>query len=172
MLLAEYSQDGGVQLFGFKPERAGSALIGYAPLAIDQVHAIGPRGVCLLGGITELIENSRKFYSELTHAGSGHQCAFIFIPGTGEHDFVPNVAFHLPHVTGVGLEDIDDKKRDLASILVIELIEGRNLPPERRSSIATEDEYDRLVRSQRRQSDSVRLVKLHQCEVWSEIADA
>jgi hypothetical protein len=43
------------------------------------------------------------------------------------------------------LGDVDDEEGGLFSVLLIELVEGGNLPPERRSSVTTEDKHDRLM---------------------------
>ena len=45
----------------------------------------------------------------------------------------------------MGFEDVDDQKRDVVSILIVELVEGGNLPPEGRSGVAAEDEDDGLL---------------------------
>ena len=44
------------------------------------------------------------------------------------------------------LDDVDDQERYLLVVLVIELVEGGNLPPEGRSSVAAEDKDDWLLR--------------------------
>jgi hypothetical protein len=49
------------------------------------------------------------------------------------------------------LDDIDDQEGDALVVLVIEFVETGNLPPEGRSSIAAEDQHDRLVRRQGRE---------------------
>jgi len=46
----------------------------------------------------------------------------------------------------VRFDDVDDEERDSVAVLVVELIEGRNLPPEWGSGVAAEDEYHRLLR--------------------------
>jgi hypothetical protein len=51
----------------------------------------------------------------------------------------------------MGLQDVDDKKRNVLIVLIVEGVEGGNLPPEWRSGIATEYQDDRLVGRQRRQ---------------------
>jgi hypothetical protein len=40
------------------------------------------------------------------------------------------------------LGDVDHEELNLASILFVEFIEGRNLPPEGWSGVASEDEYN------------------------------
>ena len=43
------------------------------------------------------------------------------------------------------LGNVDDKKRGLISVLLVKFVEGGNLPPERRSSVASENEDYRLM---------------------------
>jgi hypothetical protein len=40
------------------------------------------------------------------------------------------------------LGDVDDKKGSLVFVVLVELVEGGNLPPERRSSVTSEHEHD------------------------------
>jgi hypothetical protein len=44
----------------------------------------------------------------------------------------------------MGFGDVDDQEGDAVAVLFVELIEGGSLPPEWRSSVATEDEHNRL----------------------------
>jgi hypothetical protein len=41
----------------------------------------------------------------------------------------------------MGLKDIDRVEIDLSLVLLRKLVQGGNLPPERRSSVAAEDEH-------------------------------
>jgi hypothetical protein len=52
---------------------------------------------------------------------------------------------HLPDVAGMRFGDVDHQERDLLSVLLVELVESGNLPPEGRSSVAAEDEHNRLA---------------------------
>ena len=40
--------------------------------------------------------------------------------------------------------DVHDQERNFALVLIVELVEGGNLPPKRRSSVATENQHYRL----------------------------
>jgi hypothetical protein len=42
----------------------------------------------------------------------------------------------------MGLKDVDRVEIDLSLVLLRKLVQGGNLPPERRSSVAAEDEDD------------------------------
>ena len=56
-----------------------------------------------------------------------------------------DVALHLPDVGGMGFENVHGVKGDLPGVLFGELVEGRNLPPERGSSVTAEHKYYRLL---------------------------
>ncbi len=71
----------------------------------------------------------------------------------------------LPDIARVRLDDVDDEERDPVTVLVVEFVEGRNLPPEGRSGIAAEDEHDWLFGSERSQLDIGGFIELEQVEV-------
>jgi len=71
------------------------------------------------------------------------------------------------------LRDVDDQKLGPIPILVVQLIEGGNLPPEGRSSVASENEYDRPVCcGYGRQPHLPTVVQLGQGEIGRGIARA
>jgi hypothetical protein len=50
----------------------------------------------------------------------------------------------------VRLGDVNHEKRDSVAELFVKLVEGGNLPPEGRSSVASKDQHDRtILRGQR-----------------------
>jgi hypothetical protein len=146
-LLRKFRESGG-KFVGLKPKRPGLALVKHTPATVDEVNAIRPSRIGTLGGVTELVEHRRKFDSKFAHTGVGDKATLVFVPGTGEDDFVLDVALHLPHVAGVRFENVDDEEGDAVAVLIGELVEGGNLPPERRSSVAAEDEHNRLLGSE------------------------
>jgi hypothetical protein len=50
----------------------------------------------------------------------------------------------LPHVARMRLDNVDNQERDLLVVLIVKLVQGGNLPPEWRSSIAAENEHHGL----------------------------
>jgi hypothetical protein len=60
----------------------------------------------------------------------------------------------------MGFENVDNEESDGIAVLVIEFIEGRNLPPEWRSSVAAEYQHDRFLRGESREPDGLALVQL------------
>jgi hypothetical protein len=156
------------QFLGFESERPGLAFVGYPAISIDHVDPIGPRGVSLFGGVAEFVEHSRDLDAKLAHAGTRNRSAFVFAVWAGENDVVFNIALHLPDVAGMCLGDIDDEEGGLFSVLLVEFVEGGNLPPERRSSVTAEDKHDRLMlRGQGRELNGCALIELGQRKVGS-----
>jgi hypothetical protein len=139
-----YPTHGILQLFRVEAEGPWLALVRHVAGGVDQVKAVRPSRVRLFCGVAEFIEHGRNIDSELTDAGARDETAFVFAPWTREDDIVFNVALHLPDVAGVRLGDVNHQECDLLSILLIELIEGRNLPPKRRSSVTSEYQDDWL----------------------------
>jgi hypothetical protein len=45
----------------------------------------------------------------------------------------------------MGFENVDGQEGDVFAVLLVELIQGRNLLPEGRSSVASEDQHDWLL---------------------------
>jgi hypothetical protein len=68
--------------------------------------------------------------------------------------------------------NVDNQKRDLISVLPVELVEGGNLPPEGRSGVTSEDEnHWPPLRSKNREAYLRTFVELHQRKVRGEIAN-
>jgi hypothetical protein len=163
--------DGGFQFFGFEAEGAGFAFVGNVAGGVDQVHAVGPAGVGRLGGVAEFVEQGRNLDSQLAYAGPSHRGAFVFVFRSREDDLIFDVALHLPDIAGVCLCDVDHQKLDLIFVLIIELVEGGNLPPERRSGVAAEDEHHRaLLRGEGGELHVRGFVQLGQGKIGSGVA--
>ena len=116
-------------------------------MLVDQINTIGPACVGFLGRVVEAIKHSGKFYAELANATACHELSLLIILRTGKDDLFLYVALALPHVGRMGFQDIHDEKGDLRPVLVVKCVEGRNLPPEWRSSIAAEDQNHGLPRA-------------------------
>ena len=91
--------------------------------------------------------------------------ALVLVLGVGEEHLLAQVDGQLPAIRRVRLLDIDDEEIDLIAVLAVELIEGGNLPPKGRSSIATEDKHDRFAGEALRKPDAVVAVVGFEMEV-------
>jgi hypothetical protein len=98
--------------------------------------------------VFEAVDNRGKLDAQFAHARAGDVRAFVITLGTVEDDRIPDVALHLPYIAGVCFEDVNRVKRNLLAVLLVEFVEGRNLPPEGRSGIAAKDQYHRLLASE------------------------
>ncbi len=155
-----------LQFLRMKSKRPRPALISHLPPSINQVKSIRPPGVRTLSGVSKFIQHRGDFDSQLAHAGSGNERAFFFTAGTGKHNFFFYVALHLPHVAGVRFGNVDHQKCDPVPELLVEFVEGRNLPPEGRSCIASKHQHHRaILRGQRGQLQPISLVEFGQREI-------
>jgi hypothetical protein len=126
------------QLDGFKSKGARFALVCNAALRVDQVNAIRPACVRPFRRIAELVEHGRKFDPKFSYAGPGDQRSLFFSLRAGKNNLVFNIALRLPNVAGMRFGNVDHQERNPPAILLVKLIKGRNLPPERRSRVAAE----------------------------------
>ena len=161
----------GSQLVGLKSKRPGPALVRNPALRIDQINTVGPTGIGLLGRIAEFVEDGWKLDAKFSHAGPGDEGSIIFSFRAGEDNVVFDIALHLPNVAGMGLGNVDHQKSDSIVILPVEFIEGGNLPPERRSSVAAEHKHHGLPLVEHGELNPVGLVDLEQREIWCVISD-
>jgi hypothetical protein len=162
---------GRAQFIRQETKRPRQALIGYATVRVDQINAVRPARICALRSVAKLIENAGELYTELAHTSSGYKGALVFILRAGEDDLVLYVALHLPDVAGMRFGDIDHQKSHTILVLLIEFVEGRNLPPEWRSSVTAENQNDRLLFIQGGKLNPVGLVHLKQREIRCSVSD-
>ncbi len=147
------------------------AFVDEASIAVYEEETIRPSCVGLLGDVIQSVDHCGKFDPQFTHATVGDIEAFIEVAGARKDDVVLHVALHLPDITGVSFEDVDGVERDVVPVLLKQLVEGRNLPPEGRSSVAAEDEDDGLLSPERREANVTSLVLGRQIEVRNFLAD-
>jgi hypothetical protein len=112
----------------------------------NQIEPVRPSRVGSLGVIVEAIDHRRKLDPEFSHAGIRNRCPLILATRTAKEHLVLHIALHFPHVSRVSFKDIDSVKINLAFVLVRQFVQGGNLPPKGRSSIAAEHQDDRLLR--------------------------
>ena len=116
-------------------------------MRVDQIDPVWPAGVGLFRRIAKLVEHSRKLNPKFAYARPGDECPFFLRLRAGKNNLVLNIAFHLPNVAGMRFGNVNHQEGNAPAILLVKLIEGRNLPPERRSSVAAEDNDERASAS-------------------------
>lgn len=68
------------------------------------------------------------------------------------------------------LSDVDHEEADLLSILLVELVQGGNLPPERRSGVTAEDQHGWLSLREGRELNLRTFVEFGQSEIGCRVA--
>jgi len=137
---------------------------------VAQVNAIGPARVGFLGRVVETVNHSGKLDTQFAHASPGHKGALFVIFRAGEDNLLFYVALHLPDVAGMCFQNVDRQESHLIPVFLVKLVEGGNLPPERRSGVAAKYQNDRLLSSQGRELNLPALVLFHEGKVWGYIA--
>jgi len=123
----------------------------YPAIPVNHIEPVGPAGIGFLYGITEIIDQGRKLYPQILHAGVGYGSSFFVGIRRSEYDLLLYVNRHLPDIAGVRLLDVDHVKRHLILVTLIEFVKGGNLPPEGRSRVTAEHEHDRFPAAERGQ---------------------
>jgi hypothetical protein len=139
----------GREILGMKTERARFALVKYTPIRRDQVKAIRPTSIRRLHLVIEAIDQRRKLDSELTYASSRNRCPLGLILGTCKQHSILDIRLHLPNVRGMCLEDINRVERNSVFVLIGQLVQSGNLPPEWRSCVAAKYQHHRFRLPQR-----------------------
>ena len=120
----------------------------------------GPRDAYLRKeSVVEAIHDGGKVNPQFHHAELPHLTALVNIFRAGENYVIVQIVRILPHVAGMRFADVHDVERDLIFILFVELVESGNLPPERRSSVAAENQDYRFLAAHRRQLKSALVVR-------------
>src|SRR4029453_12941645 len=146
-------------------------LLGPATVSIDHIQSIGPPVVRGIRRVIEVIDERGHLDPELDDTNLSEIFTLVCARGTGVDDLVFQVDGQLPRVARMRFADVDDVERRAVAVLPVDLVEDGNLPPERRSSVAAEDEDHRFLTSERREADAAALVRRAQVEVRGGVAD-
>lgn len=157
----------GFQFGRLESERAGFALICDSALRVDEVQTVWPPGIGAFCHVTEIIDHSRQLDAQAIDAGPGEGDTLGIISRACKDEFFFDIVFRLPDIARMGFQDVDDQERNTIAILLVKAVQGGNLPPERRSCVAAEDQYDGLLGSECAQLDTSAFVELGKIEVWS-----
>ena len=137
----------------------------------DQIDAVRPARISLFGRIAKLVEHSWKLNPKFPYASPSDEGAIFFSFRAGKDNLVFDIALHLPNVAGMRFGNVNNEESNAPAILLVKLIEGRNLPPERRSGVAAENQNHRLPLVQHGELNSLTFVQLEQREVGRLISD-
>jgi len=133
----------GADLVGVVVERAHPAAIGDAAGFVDDVEALGPGGVSIVGSVIDVVDAERDGVVETLDeiVGDGYALGERF--RLGVTDIVLHIGLHLPLVGRVGFADVDGKEVGVIFIIVVNLHHVTDVAAEGWSSEAAEDEDER-----------------------------
>src|SRR5215467_2141582 len=117
---------------------------------VDHVQTIRPACIGSLGGVVESVDHRRKLDAQFHHAHLPQLAALLEVLWACKHNVIVQVVRILPYVTGVRIANVDHIERHAVAILIVESVQGRNLPPKRWSGVAAEYQDDGLFAAQRR----------------------
>jgi len=155
-----------------KAEGPRLALVENPSALPDQIEPVGPARISRLDPIVEVVDQRGKFDAQLAHACSGNGGALGLIFRAAEQNTITHIRAHLPHIGGMRLKDVNGVEGDFVAVLLGELVQGGNLPPKGRSSVATEDEDDRPLSPQGRQFGGSVVIQLFNRQTRRGITDA
>jgi hypothetical protein len=135
----------------FEAEWTGPSLVRHPPFAINHIQPVGPARVVPFRGVVEAIHDGRKMNPQFHHAQLSHLAALVNIFRARENDVIIQIVWVLPHVAGMCFAYVHHVERRLILILFVQLVQSGNLPPERRSGVAAENQHHRFLAAHGRQ---------------------
>jgi hypothetical protein len=159
------------QLVGLKTKGARLALVSDFASRIDQINSVGPACIGSFRRVAKFVEDGGKLNAEFSYTRTSDKCPLFFIFRATENNFIFDVALHLPNVTGMRFGDVNNQEGDAIAILLVQFVEGRSLPPEWRSGVTSEHQYNRLALVQHGKLNPFAFIQLKQREIWGRISD-
>jgi len=161
----------GADLLWIVAERAHAAAVGDAGRFVNDVKALGPGGVGVVGSVGHVVdaERERKLetFGEIITNGE----ALLESRGLGVADVFLEVGLHLPFVGGVRFTNIDSQKIGVLLVIVEDLDDVADLATEGRSSKTTEDEDEWFGAGAFANMKVVGAVEREEASVGSRVAD-
>lgn len=133
----------GTDFGGIVVERTHAAAIGDAAGFVDDVEALGPRGIGIVGGIAHVIDSEIHRVVEPVNeiVGDGHALGQRF--RLRITNVILDVRAHFPFIRWMSFAHINSEEVGVILVVVIELNHVADVAPKGRSSVAAEDEYER-----------------------------
>ena len=138
---------------------------------VDDVEALGPRGIRVIGGVGEVVDAERDGVVEALDeiVGDGHALRESF--WLGVTNIILHVGLHLPFVRRVSFADVDGQKVGVIFIVVVNLHHVTDVAAEGRSSVAAEDDDERAAAGAFANVEMIGAVESHETRVGSVIAN-
>ena len=123
-------------------ERSNSAAIRNAAALINNVKALGPSGISVIGGVAHVVdaEGQRKLESLRKIIRDRQALLQRFRLRVADVIFIFKIGFHLPFVGGMRFAHVDGQKIGVLLIVLVNLNDVADLAAKGRSSKAPENE--------------------------------
>jgi hypothetical protein len=152
-------------------KRPHSATVRDATRFIDDVEALWPGGVGVVGGVVDVVDPKSygvvESLDEIVRDGNALSESFRL----GVADVILHVGLHLPLVGRVGFAYINGQKIGVIFVVVVNLHHVTDVAAERRSSIAAEDDDKRSSAGAFANVEMVCTVEREEAGVRSVVAD-
>src|SRR5712692_11537945 len=125
--------------FGLVIEWAHSAAVGDVAALINNVNALGPCGVRVVGRIAHIIDAEGQGKLESLDEIISDDYPLLQSFWLRVADVILHVGFHLPFVGGMSFANVHGQKIGVVLIVVVNLNDVANLAAKRRSSKTAED---------------------------------
>jgi hypothetical protein len=138
---------------------------------VDDVEALGPGGVRVVGGVGEVVDTEGNGVMEALDeiVGDGHSLRESLWLGVA--DVVLHVRLHLPFVRGVSFADVNGQKVGVIFVVVVKLDHVTDVAAKWRSSVAAEDDDERAAASAFANVEMIGAVESDEPRVGSVVAD-
>ena len=138
---------------------------------VDNIEALGPGGVGVIGGVGEVVDTKRNGVVEALDEIVGDGDALRESLRLSVADVVLHVRFHLPFVRRVSFAHVNGQKVSVLFIVVVKLHHVTDVAAEGRSSVAAEDDDQRAAASAFANVEMIGAIESHEPRVGSVVAD-
>jgi len=152
-------------------ERPHAAAVGDVAGFVDDVEALGPRGIGGFGCVVDIVdaEGDRVVEALDEIVGDGDALSEIFRLGVAHIVF--HVGFHLPFVRGVGFAHVNREEVGVIFVVVVNLHHVTDVAAEWRSSVAAEDHDERASAGAFADVEAIRPVECDKPRVGGVVSD-
>ena len=123
-------------------ERTDPAAVNDAAALIDDVNALGPRGVRIVGGVAHIIDSEGHGELESLDEIIGNHHALLECFRLRVTNVVFEIRFHLPLVGGMRFANVNRQEIGAFLVILINLNDVAHLAAKRWSSKTPEDENE------------------------------
>jgi hypothetical protein len=113
------------------------------PSLFNNVNALWPRRICIICGITHIVDSKLCWIVEALNKIIGNRYALFQRLRLRVTNIFFHVRLHLPFVRGMRFAHIHGQKVRMIFVVFVNLHDVANLAPERRSGVAAEDNHQR-----------------------------